>query len=227
MENRLDKTSFADPLKAEMRPAGHSCGRIPGIGGHSREDWVAWMWVEAAGWESRTKPGRGGLFLPGQGGPWGCFVAGAPHKANHSLGIYIRSVRMGYEGLRWWRREREGLQESGERPELGQVSWKCKGRLGVGKWKGRAHRTWCPGVGEKRAKTKRASAFQVRAIQRGRVPFRAGSREVRVWLSCSEQTHPARGGHFPSSHLPSVAKSRSEWPPLTPLCLFFSSEALS
>lgn len=79
--------------------------------------------------------------MPGQGGPWGCFVAGAPHKANHSLGIYIRSVRMGYEGLRWWRREREGLQESGERPELGQVSWKCKGRLGVGKWKGRAHRT--------------------------------------------------------------------------------------
>ena len=39
----MDKTSFADPLKAEMRPAGHSCGRIPGIDGHSREDWVAWM----------------------------------------------------------------------------------------------------------------------------------------------------------------------------------------
>lgn len=42
MENRFDERSSADPLKAEMRPAGHSWGGIPGKGGHSREDWTAW-----------------------------------------------------------------------------------------------------------------------------------------------------------------------------------------
>ena len=64
--------------------------------------------------------------------PVGCSIAGAPHKANHSLGIYIWLVRMDWEGLRWWRRAGEGLQESGERPELGQVLWKCKERVGSG-----------------------------------------------------------------------------------------------
>ena len=70
-----------------MRKVGHSGGGIPGKGGPSREDWIAWKWTtEAArvrtGWESRTKPSCVGLFLPGHG-VHGEFCSRSTHNANH------------------------------------------------------------------------------------------------------------------------------------------------
>lgn len=35
--------------KAKMRKAGHSRGGIPGKGGYSREDWIAWQ-LDGSSW---------------------------------------------------------------------------------------------------------------------------------------------------------------------------------
>ena len=91
--------------------------------------------------------------------PVGCSIAGAPHKANHSLGIYIWLVRMDWEGLRWWRRAGEGLQESGERPELGQVLWKCKERVGSGEVERKSPENMMPRCGRKQSKDKDGFSF--------------------------------------------------------------------
>ena len=149
----------------------------------------------------------------------GCFVAGAPHKASHSLGIYIWSVRMGWEGLRWWRRAGEGLQESGERPELGQVPWKCKERVGSGEVERKSPENMMPRCGRKESKDKDGFSFSSlgNSERAGTLQSRKQrSQGVAVLLGadtpCLGGRRGGAGGDFPSSRLPTIAKSRSSLP---------------
>ena len=147
--------------------------------------------------------------------PVGCSVAGAPHKANHSLGIYIWLVRMDWEGLRWWRRAGEGLQESGERPELGQVLWKCKERVGSGEVERKSPENMMPRCGRKESKDKDGFSFSSLGNSE-RAGTRSGQEARKSGCGCAA---PCRhtllgggGGDFPSSRLPTIAKSRSSLP---------------